>query len=205
MKNLILFLFLMVVALSASAQAAKDLVISFGMGYSKITPTKTVLLPQDGVSFSLDFDYFIQPRHVISLSYHNASNKYFYDYSTTIKGVEYKAFENIISDSKFSNISILYKYKIISSPKWSVLVGTGLSLVGHSRRFLDLDFQPNTIYSGVVTRHLFNQDLGFPVRVEANFWLNKRWALGLHGGLFYIPDEVPTTFYIQPKLSFCIK
>jgi hypothetical protein len=203
MKKYILFLYFTGITINASAQTAKDLVISFGIGYSKITPTNTVLLPKDGVSFSFDFDYFIKPRHIISINYYHASNQYFYDYSTTIKGIEYKALENTVSDNKFDNVSILYKYKLINASKWSILVGTGLSLIGHSRRFLDLEFQPNIVY-GVVSRHLYNQDLGFPMRIEANFWLNKRWALGLNGGIFYMP-EIPIAFYVQPKLSFCIK
>jgi len=181
-------------------QERKDLVLSVGLGVANLTPNNSVQSPSQGTSFSLDFDYYLGKRHVLSMGYYFAHNTYYYDYTY---GTNYPKNEYQNSDNYLSNFGLCYKFKLIDKARFSFLVGTGLYAEAHIWRYPVLYPAHNSTYSTTVERS-GNIDLGFLFRLETNYWISSRWAIGLQGGVYYKPQSVVSSF-IQPKISFCIK
>jgi hypothetical protein len=181
MKKIIFTTVALLTAEILFSQTKKDLGISFGVGMFN-SPYYQNAKKRNFYNF--DFDYYIGNRHILSASFLKG-NHLFYDnvHSNNAVPLTTPGYEdNTNSDAEYFTFSILYKYKLISYKKASVQVGTGAGIMTQVILF------PYTAGNIVDFRQSSWNDLVFPLRLEADYELFRRFKLGIMGGLYILPD-----------------
>lgn len=201
---LFLFLFFFVILLT-QAQDKKDLMISLGIGIINTPENNTFKSPQIGIGYTFDADYFISKKHIFSISYTSGNHEYISNYVTSLfpsTSTDYLS-KSIL---RYRAFSLMYKYRIINTNRFSIALGTGLSLLTEIRRFPRYEFDNGlntwlfkTFDSGGGT------DLAFPLKAEISYNLSNRWAIGLVGGGFIMPDYPILATHLIPRITFIIK
>lgn len=182
--------------LTVQGQERKDLVVS---GSTGVINSPYYFNANAGMFFRIDFDYHITGRHILSANYLSGNHGYFEDVlSNDPTSTLYGDGTNAVAD--YRTFSVMYKYKVISTGKISIVPGTGAGILTHTRQFPYRE--GNTWYKQKSSW----SSLAFPVRLDINYKVSDRWQLGATGGFLIHPDgDYPIiAMHAGPKLSFIL-
>lgn len=191
MKSYILTILTTIIFITSYGQDKKDLTVSFSSGLLTSPYYNDV---RKGGYYSFDMDYYFRQRHILSSNFTSGGH----DYDEVLS--------NVPSSENFSNgralykiYSFIYKYKIVDKKKFTVVGGAGAGIMTHTRDYWRQDV--NSSYRW----QLAWSDLVFPVRLEANYKLSRRFQFGVLGGFYIQPDYPILGYHAGPRLSYVIK
>jgi hypothetical protein len=195
MRKIIGFVIAILVMLNATGQEKKDLAISLSAG---VLNSPYYNNAHSRGFFGFGFDYHVSRRHVLSASYLAGKHDYLDNIlSNTTYYIVYPKGTN--AEATYNTFSVSYKYKIINQPKFSVAPSVGAGIMTHTR---DYPYTQGTSF-------FFNtsswSDLVFPVTLDINYKIFKRWQLGLTGGFLIHPDYPILALHAGPRLSYVVK
>jgi hypothetical protein len=194
MKKITLALIIVLTALSSYAQQRKDLVVSVAAG--KITSS---YYPENklGEFFSLDFDYHLSKRQILSANYNDGGHNYYDNILSTVPG--YIKSDRTNAKASYRTFSILYKYMFINNKSISGNIGTGAGIMTHSKLY------PFATSNGFSFAKSTWSDLVFPVRFELDYKISKSFHLGIIGGFYIAPDFPILAYYAGPRIGYILK
>ena len=197
LKRITFFIALTFFLQNAFGQEKKDLAISLSAGYLN-SPYYNNAHARGFYGFG--FDYHISKRHLLSVNYVAGGHDYFdntlsntpaSDYIINPKGTNAKA--------TYNTFSVSYKYKLVNQNRFNVVPGVGAGIMTHTRDY------PYTLGTSMIFRTSSWSDLVFPVTLDINFKILRRWQLGLTGGFLIHPDYPILALQGGPKLSYVLK
>jgi hypothetical protein len=148
--------------------------------------------------YGIDFGYQLGKRNILSVSYF-AGNHNYYDDVLSNNPVSVTNSDGTNSRAGYSSFSVLYKHTIIDLPLISLVPGAGVGIMTHTR---DYPYQePGSAY----TRTSSWSDLVFPVTMDLNFKVTRKWQAGLTSGFLIHPDYPVLALHAGPKVSYTIK
>ncbi len=205
MKKLLVYsLFLALIGLKISlfAQDRKDLMISLGVGSLGSPVGKSFNSPTVGIGYALDMSYLITQRHIISSNYTSGNHDYTEPSLRTSLPIQLIP---ATSQIEFRILSLLYKYRVINIERFSLALGTGLSLQTFIKRIPDYKFE-NGLMTSLSYMYVGTTDLAFPLKAEFSFNLSRNWAIGLESGIFLMPTVNPWSgVHLLPRLSYIFR
>jgi hypothetical protein len=202
MKKIILTILTGFIVLSSSAQDKKNLTISLATGFLNspyYTNAKTRQF------YNVDFTYHLNERHKIASSFLSGEHLYYDNEKSnnavplTTPGYE----ENTNATADYRVFSILYKYAFLNKKKISITLAAGAGIMTQVVVYPYTEVTP----TGVVIvdfRQSSWTDLVFPVRLDIDYRLSKRFQIGLIGGFFIQPDYPVLGYHAGPRLSFTL-
>ena len=200
MKKTLFSVLVFIIPWTAFSQVKRDLAVSFGMG---IFNSPYYTNAQQREFYSLDFDYHIGNRHILSTNFLKGKHRY-YDstHSNNAVPLSTPGYEdNANTDADYLTFSVLYKYKVINKKRFSVDLGAGAGIMTQIILFpfsdgtnVDINFRESTW-----------TDLVFPIRLDADYKLSNHFKLGLLGGLYFHPDYPILGYHSGFRLSYIIK
>ena len=194
-KQFTIALFAALLTLTVTAQERKDLTVSLSVG--KLT-SPYYENNTSGRYFSFDFDYSLSKRSTLSVNYTDGKHRYFDN--VRMPGPVFTIYsDGTNSEAGYHTFSALYKYKILTTDHFSGVIGAGAGLMTHSR------LVPLYTSNGQSFQESSWTDLVFPVRLEADYHLSKRFKAGVIGGFFIQPDYPVLAYHVGPRLSYVIK
>ena len=194
MKQVILGLLIGLVAFKSFGQEKKDLRISVAGG-SLMSPY--YMENKGGRFYSVDFDYYLSKRHILSANYNDGKHNYYEDILSTDPG--YIKSDGTNAKAEYHTFSILYKYKFINKKALSAALGTGVGFMTHKKIY------PYKLSNGSIFNETTWTDLVFPVRFELDYKASNSIHLGIIGGFYIQPDFPVLAYYAGPRLSYVIK
>lgn len=194
MKQITLAILIGLITLSSFGQEKKDLIVSIAGG-SLTSPY--YLENKVGRFYSLDFDYFISKRHILSANYNDGTHNYYDNILSTDPG--YTVSDGTNAKAEYHTFSILYKYKFLSKKAISAELGAGAGIMTHKKTY------PYKLANGSIFNESTWTDLVFPVRLEFDCKISNSFRLGLIGGFYIQPDYPILAYYAGPRLSYLIK
>lgn len=207
MKTLIFFCLLFSFSLKSYAQDSKDLIISLGVGVIGSPAGKRFDTPSTGIGYALDMSYFMTQRHIIAFNYTSGNHKYT---ETYLRSWLPASMIVPTSTTEFRIFSLLYKYRILSIERFSLALGTGLSLQTDVR--VSPDYYKRDITTGMLVDYSYafrasgNTDLSFPFKAEISFNLSRHWAIGVESGIFLMPTVYPWVgAHFIPRISYIFR
>lgn len=185
----------LLLTLASFGQKEKDLTVSVSAG-SLNSPYYKKAKPSLFAGF--DFDYHLTKRQVLSVNYFAGRHRYFDDALSNVpNGFYYSDGRN--ATARYSTVSVLYKYKIINGDGLSLVAGTGAGILTHEQEYY---YQRGT--SGGPETSSWS-DLVFPVSLDFNFKLTRRFSLGAGGGFLIHPDYPVLAIHAGPRLSYTLR
>ena len=195
MRQFTVFITLTSLTLTCFGQDKKDLAVSFSTG---ILNSPYYYKAYAGSFFGFGFDYHISKRHILSASYLAGKHDYYDNILSNTtnfiilpKGTNAKA--------RYNTFAIAYKYKILINEKFNFTPGVGAGIMTHSRNY------PYMQGTSLVFNTSSWSDLVFPVTLDINYKILKRWQLGVTGGFLIHPDYPILALHVGPKLSYVLK
>lgn len=207
MKNLICFFLLFSSSFGSYAQDSKDLIISLGVGSLGSPAGRRFDTPTVGIGYALDMSYFMTQRHIIAFNYTSGNHKYTETYLR-----DWLPASMILPTStvEFRIFSLLYKYRILSTERFNLALGTGLSLQTDVK--LSPDYYKRDATTGMLVDYSYgfrssgSTDLSFPFKVEISFNLSRHWAIGVESGIFLMPTVYPWAgAHFIPRISYIFR
>lgn len=190
---LILFTFLI---LTSSGQDKKDLAVSFSAGIFN-SPYFYKAYPRG--FYALAFDYHVSKRSIISANYLAGKHEY-YDNILSNAPDSYVVYpQGTNATAEYNIFSVSYKYKIVNTPKFSIVPGIGAGILTLTENY------PYTRGTSTDFNTSSWSDLAFPVTLDINYKLSKHWQLGLTSGFLIEPDFPILALHVGPKLSYVLK
>ena len=203
MKKAILTALTVITVLTISAQDKKNLTISFGTGILN-SPYYTNARKRQFYNF--DFTYHLNERHKIGTSFLSGEHLYYDNVRSnnavplTTPGYE----DNTNATADYRIFSILYKYALLNKKKLSITGATGLGIMTQILEYPYTEVSPTGVVI-VSFRHSSWTDLVFPVRLDIDYRISKRFQVGLIGGFFIHPDYPVLGYHAGPRLSYTLK
>ncbi len=195
MRQLTVFITLTLLTLTSFGQDKKDLAVSFSAG---ILNSPYYYKAYAGGFYGFGFDYHISKRHILSANYLAGRHDYYDNIlSNTTYYIVYPKGTN--AEATYNTFSVSYKYKILNQTKFSIVPGVGAGIMTHSRDY------PYTQGTSTIFNTSSWSDLVFPVTLDINYKILKRWQLGLTGGFLIHPDYPILALHAGPKLSYVLK
>ncbi len=213
--NLIVILFTTVLLFSilsiCEAQTTKRFAVSFSVGgaqrpiyfrhYDKV---------HIGSFYTLSADYAFAQRHSISLSINAGKNNYFTSYAekyaTTFLPIAIPASvldEYNSSIISYTGLSLLYKYRVLNTNKISIFTGIGFHTIREVVHPLGI-----TAYYGATPSYVIRTDrsidnaIMLALRLEMQYKLNDKWAVGILGGAFINPSNEIDNYHFAPSIIY---
>ena len=177
--------------ITSFAQDKKDLAVSFSAG---IFTSPYYYDTKAREYYSVDFDYHITARHILSASFNSGKHSYNDSISSVLPVTE----NTWNTRASYLTFSILYKYKFLNTEKISANIGAGAGIMTHIRQYL---WSPTY---GDGSQSVWT-DLTFPVRLDLDYKVSKLLRIGIIGGLFIHPDYPVLGYHVGPRLSYVIK
>lgn len=208
MKNLcFVIISIFIFQTNTLAQERKDLMFSFSVGSVGSPASKRFDSPKIGIGYALDMSYFITARHIISLNYTSGTHEYIEPY---LRSWLPTSMIPPTSSVEFRIFSLLYKYRVLRLERFSLALGTGLSLqteIARSPDFYKRDFSTGTLIDYSYTfGSIGSTDLSFPFKAEMSFNLSPHWAIGLESGIYYMPTIYPwSAVHFLPRVSYIFR
>lgn len=172
-------------------QEKKDLTLSFSAGAFN-SPYYHDAKARE--YYSVDFDYHLSARHIISTNFNAGKHWYNDDVSSILPNHE----NTWNTEASYRTFSILYKYKLLNAEKISANIGAGAGIMTHIRHFKwDRNYGDGS--------HSVWSDLTFPIRLDLDYKLSKRLRLGVMGGFFIHPDFPVLAYHAGPRLGYVFK
>jgi hypothetical protein len=195
MKRMIVLFISGVLTITVFAQNNKDLTVSFSMG--KLT-SPYYANDEARAFYGLDFSYHLNNRHILAANY-NAGKHNYYDNSLSNTAIPlYEKTTN--AEASYHTFSVLYIFNFINGKSFSAGAGTGAGIMTHIREY---PFREANGSEG--PRQSTWTDLVFPVRLNLDYKLSKRFHLGVIGGLFIHPDYPVLGYHAGPRISYTVK
>ena len=195
MKKIMLFLLAGLITISLWGQEKKDLTLSVATG--KLT-SPYYQKDEAGDFYSIDFDYYITSRQMVSANFNVGSHAYYeHKLSNYPNGILYEDGTN--AKANYRTFSILYKYKIVNTKVFSVALGMGAGFMTQTLQYPHL--QGSSIYPMQSTW----SDLVFPVRLELDYKISKHFRLGFICGFFVHPDYPILAYHAGPRITYVVK
>jgi hypothetical protein len=192
MRRLILLLLTILLTTISFAQDRKDLAVSFSTGV-----LTSPYYPNDKARsyYNVDFDYYLAKRHILSANFNAGKHNY---YDNVLSNTAIPFYENNTNaEALYRTFSILYKFKFVNSKVFSANIGAGAGIMTHIREYW---------YKEANSAEGFRQsswtDLVFPVRLDLDYKLSRRFHLGVIGGLFVHPDYPILGYHAGPRVSY---
>jgi hypothetical protein len=192
---------LLIVLFSQSyGQDKKDLKLSLSTGLFN-SSYYTNSRPRQFYSFG--FDYSITKRHIISVDFISGQHRYYDSIRVTtpipLTTPGYEKHTN--SEARTTIFSLLYKYKLLDKRKLSISAGTGFGII------TELLTYPVDIPNGGFTFETSGRkgDLCFPLRLDIDYQILKRFQLGIIAGTYIYPDYPLVGEHLGMKFSYIIK
>ncbi len=194
MKRITLLFITGLLVVISFGQDNKDLTVSFSTG--KLT---SPYYPNDKAReyYGVDFDYHLTKRHILSANF-NAGKHDYYDVSSNTAIPLHANTTN--AEASYRTFSILYKFKFVNGNSFSASLGAGAGIMTHIKEFR---YRENN--SAESYREVTWADLTFPVRLDLDYKLSKRFHFGVIGGLFIHPDYPVLGYHAGPRLSYVLK
>lgn len=172
-------------------QQQKDLTVSFSSGIF----TSPYYYDAKGKEYySVDFDYHLTSRHILSANFNVGKHWYNDNISSILPATE----NTWNTHASYLTFSILYKYKFVNTENISANIGAGAGIMTHIRNYQwDSNYEDGS--QSVWT------DLVFPVRLDLDYKVSKVLRLGVIGGFFIHPDYPVLGYHLGPRLSYVIK
>jgi hypothetical protein len=194
MKQITLVLFTALITLISYGQHKKDLIISVAAG----ALTSPYYLENKGGSFyTVDFDYHLSKRRLLSVNYNGGEHSYYDNILSTDPG--YIKSDGTNAKAIYHTFSVLYKYMFLDKNAVSGSIGSGVGIMTHSREY------PYAISNGSIFVKTAWTDLVFPVRAEFDFKVSKCIRMGVIGGFYIAPDYPILAYYVGPRLGYLLK
>jgi hypothetical protein len=192
-----LFLIFSCFANTLLGQEKKDLTISISSGILN-TPHYTDAHARE--FYGIDFAYQLGERHVLSANYVTGGHHYFDNKLSNVQGVNIKS-DGTNAQAEYRTSSVIYRYQIIKRAAFSVVSGIGAGVMAHTRVFPYQEPEPGAVY----TRTSSSADLVFPVTLDLNFKITRKWQAGVTSGFLIHPDYPILALHAGPKLSYTIR
>jgi len=177
-----------------SGQEKKDLTLTFSAGalnspYYDNARSETF--------YGFDFNYYLTNRTILATSYFAGKHRY---YESDLSNTNYLLSDDGTNAEAMYNVfSLQVKYKVASTERFSVIPGVGVGLMTHTREY------PYRIGTSESFQTSSWTDLAFPVSLELNYKLSKRWTAGIMGGLLIEPDFPILALHAGPQLAYHLK
>ena len=194
MKQISFALIIVLTTLSSYGQEKKNLVVSIAAG--KLT-SPYYLESKAGNFFSIDFDYHLSKRHILSANYTDGGHSYYDNVLST--DPSYIKSDGTNANADYRTFSVLYKYRFLNTKAISAIVGTGAGIMTHSKRY------PYATNNGSIFNESTWSDLVFPVRLEFEYKISKSFRLGLIGGFYVQPDFPVLAYHVGPRIGYMLK
>jgi len=195
MKRIMFFLMMGLITISSKAQEKRDLTLSVAKGKLNSPYYKK---DKAGDFYSIDFDYYITSRQMVSANFNAGDHRYYEDIlSNYPTGLVYEDGTN--ATAEYRTFSILYKYKIVNTKVFSVALGTGAGFMTQTLKYPHL--QGNSVYPVQST----SSDLVFPVRLELDYKVSNHFRLGFIGGFFVHPDFPILAYHAGLRITYVVK
>ena len=194
MKKIMLFLLAGLITISLWGQEKKDLTLSVATG--KLT-SPYYQKDKAGNFYSIDFDYYLTSRQIISANFIAGGHGYYDDVLSNNPGFMYGDGTNGSANSRI--FSFLYKYKIVNTKIFSLAFGTGAGLMTQTRLY------PYVERTSYYHRQSTWSDLVFPLRLELDYKVSKSFRLGFMGGFFIHPDYPILAYHAGPRITYVVK
>lgn len=191
----LIFLILLFTADVSMGQEKKDLTIALSSGILN-SPYYQKASAKD--YYGIDFSYQLGKGHILGVNYFAGKHNYYDDVLSNNPG-NISSSDGTNSRAEYRTFSLLYKRKIIDLAAISLVPGLGAGIMTHTRSYPYQE--PGSSY----TRTSSWSDLVFPVSLDINFRISKRWQTGLTGGFLIHPDYPVLALHSGPKLSYTIK
>ena len=195
MKFSLLILVTLFSTIYSFGQDKKDLSVSFSAGllnspyYQKASARGF---------YKVDFDYHLSKRHSVSVNYLGGEHTYYDNTLSNNPNGAHRA-DGTNSEARYRVVSISYKYKILDNDLLNVVSGAGIGIMNHEREY---PYQGDEIPDFKISSF---SDIAFPITVDINFKISRRWQAGLTSGFFIEPDYPTLAYHLGPKLSYIIK
>jgi hypothetical protein len=193
--NAAIFLILGCSATTLLAQEKKDLTISLSSGILN-SPYYTKANAKE--FYGIDFGYQLGKRHILSANYLSGQHTYFDDRLSNTPGSGIYS-DGTNSKAAYRTFSVLYKYQVVKLAAISLVPGVGAGIMTHTRSYPYQE--PGSSY----TRISSWADLVFPVTLDLNFKVTRKWQAGLTSGFLIHPDYPILALHAGPKVSYTIK
>ncbi|NEU09886.1 hypothetical protein GZH53_16295 [Flavihumibacter sp. R14] len=194
-KEILIVIVLLSSAHYSFGQDKKDLTITLSSGILN-SPYYQKANAKD--FYGIDFGYQLGKRHILGVQYFAGKHNYYDDVLSNNPGSISSA-DGTNSRAEYRTFSVLYKRKIIDFASVSLVPGVGAGIMTHTRSYPYQD--TNSSY----TRISSWSDLVFPVSLDLNFKISKKWQTGLTSGFLIHPDYPILALHAGPKLSYTIK
>lgn len=182
------------------SQDKKDLKISLATGFFN---SKYYSNAKSRQFYNFGFEYSITDRHSLSTDYTSGQFRYYDSIRVTtpipLSTPGYEKHTNAEARSTF--FSILYKYKVFDKKKLSIKVGTGIAIITETYTY------PVDIPNGGFTFETSSGkgDLSFPLRMDLDYKISKRFEVGIIGGTYIYPDYPWVGQHLGLRLSYILK
>ncbi len=198
MRKLSTFLFLVFLFQIAFAQEKKDLSLSFSAGAFNSPYYKNA---HTGGFYNFGAEYHLSKDHSLSFDFLGGRHTYYDDILSDKNVAEtYSGIQNTNARTLYTVFTISYKYKFINKNKFSLVPGTGVGIMTHSRNY------PSSKENGGTTILTTSfSDLVFPVTLDINYEVFKNFQIGATSGFLIHPDFPVLGLHIGPKFSYVLK
>jgi len=177
-----------------SGQDKKDLTMTFSAGVLNSPYYKNARSEE---FYGFDFNYYLSDRTILATSYFAGKHRYFdSELSNTNYGY---SDDGTNAEARYNVFSLLVKYKVASTERFSVIPGVGVGIMTHTRNFPYRENNSESFHTSSWS------DLAFPVSMELNYRLSKRWTAGLMGGFLIEPDFPIVALHAGPQLTYHLK
>lgn len=180
-------------------QERKDLKLSLSTGFFNST-YYTNAKPRQFYNFS--FDYSISKRHIISADFISGQFRYYDNVNVTSPiPLSTPGYEKHTNAEAYCQVfSVMYKYKLLDKRKFSINTGTGLGIISES-----FTYPVDTPNGFTFETSGSKGDLCFPVRLDINYQVLKKFQIGIIGGMYIYPDYPLVGQHTGISLSYLIK
>ena len=197
MKTYLIGIFLLCVASYTMAQDKKDLAISFSTGYFNSPYYKNA---HKRAFYEFSTDYHLSKKHILSVDYLAGKHDYLDEILSNTPPSQYLWLpKGTNAEAIYSTFSVMYKFKIVDTKKFSIVPGAGAGILTHSRTY------PYSTSTSLWFDTSSWSDLVFPVTLDVNYKLSMHWQIGLTSGFLIHPDFPILGLHLGPKLSYIIK
>lgn len=192
MKKFALLLIAGLFAVTSFGQDNKDLTLAFSTGLLTSLYYPNVKARS---YYNIDFDYYLTKRHILSANFNAGKHNYF---DHVLSNVNAFPETPTNAEASYLTFSILYKYSFINTKKVAATIGAGAGIMTHIREYQYWELNRGDVRQSAWT------NLVFPVRLDLDYRLSKRFRLGVIGGLFIHPDYPGISLCAGPRLSYIL-
>lgn len=192
MKKRILIL-LAIMPVLVMAQEKKSFSIAGSLGR---TSTPSMNKANDAGYYSLDFDYRISKKHILSILYFNGSNRYFDN--SFLNGGAIRVSDGTNANYDYSVFGLLYKYQFFQKKIIRMQAGIGIGVL-QDLRTLEVRSTNGAYYTNAGSN---NDDHVIPIKLEFDLKLNKQFSIGSTTGFMFHPEKDWLGLHAGIRLSY---